>query len=111
MKAEMFSAYPSFKKFCLCQGTAICKDRYLSYKSRCLGPTVNSIAPIIFTNVTISFTSESRSGGISLTKQLVLYEEWRLTFRRNTFYSVMIPNLVEFINILLKNFSSLHYDL
>lgn len=68
------------------------------YKSRCIGPTPNSIVLIIFSNVTISFNSESRSGGILLTKQLFLYEERKLAFKLNTFYCVTTSFFVEFIN-------------
>lgn len=67
------------------------------YKSRCIGPTANSINLIIFSN-DYFFNSESRSGGILLTKQLFLYEERKLAFQLNTFYCVTTSFPVEFIN-------------
>lgn len=94
----MFLAYSSFKKLCPCQGTNICKSRYLSYKGRCtIGPVANNIDLMTFTTVTMSFNNESRSGGILLTKQLLFYEERRLAFKYNIFYSITTPLLVEFI--------------
>lgn len=68
------------------------------FKSRCIDPTANSIDLIIFSNVTISFNSESRSGGILLTKQLFLYEERKLAFKLNILYCVTTSFLVGFIN-------------
>lgn len=78
--------------------TTICKGRYLSYKdSCCVGPTANRTNLIIFITVTISFNNESRSGGVLLTKQLLLIEERRLAFKHIIFYTVTTPFLVEII--------------
>lgn len=97
MKVEnVFRLFLIFKILCM-PGTSICKGRYF-YKGRCIiGPTANIIALTTFTAVAISFNNESRAGGILLTKQPFLYEERRLAFKHDIFYSITTPFLVEFI--------------
>lgn len=73
------------------------KRQIFVLQGSCTGPTANSTDLIIFIIVTISFNNESRSGGILLTKQLFPYEERRLAFKHNIFYTVTTPFLIEII--------------